>query len=228
LFSVLILNPALKGCGTNISMPEVQQNFIMQPPKQSGSSTTIPAASAVVNLPAEAYQTYNKIIDPEGIFLNKLSRLLYSAILVKSDVLDESSPIPGYKLIEVGGKFRKTLVNWDGYNIITNNFIMLVSEVISTTEFDTKEINLKEICKDGVMAIIDQLVVNWDSWDFKDPMEIMPLAVQMWFNLYGVARRSTGGGKMLKFLTGIFKFLGPNRSTEEEHKDRVKFWRSAA
>ena len=205
----------------------LQQNFIMQPPKQSPAQAALSnSAVPMLNVPGEAFQTYHKIIDPEGIFLNKLSRLLYSSMLVKSDVIDESSPIPGYRLTKVGGSNRTTLVNWEGYNTITNNYMLLVSEVISTTEFDVKEINLKDICRDGVMAIIDQIVVNWDKWEFKDPMQLMPLALEMWLNLYGVCRRSTGGGKMLKFLTGLFKFLGPNKHFEDEPRDRVKFWRS--
>lgn len=205
----------------------MQQNFIMAPPKPPSQHVTPGAiASSSVSIPAEAYQTYNKIIDPEGIYLNKLSRLLYSAYLVKSDVYDPSSPAPGYKLVEIGGKNRKTLVNWEGYNTITNNFMLLVSEVISTTEFDLKELNLKQLCIDGIWAIIFQLIANWEDWDFNDPTQIVPLTMELWFNVYSVSRRSTGGGKMLKFLTGIFKFLGPHRSSDDEERDKVKFWRS--
>lgn len=208
-------------------MAEVQQQFIMTAPKQPQNQPIQPQNPSIPSIPAEAYLTYLKIIDPEGIYLNKLSRLLYSAYLIKTDTVDEKSPVPGYRLAEIGGDKRKTLVNWDGYNTVTNNYLLLVSEVISTTEFDLKEINLKRVCIDGVWSIIFQLVANWEAWEFTDETEILPLGIGMWFNVYGLSRRSTGGGKMLHFLTGLFKFLGPHRGKyEDENPNKVKFWGS--
>lgn len=203
----------------------LQQNFIMQPPKDPVAMPSM-QQGGMTQIPAEAYLTYMKVIDPEGIYLNKYSRLLYNSYLVRSDVFDETSPIPGYKRMQIGGPGKKTLVNWDGYSTITNNFIILVSEAVSTTEFDLKEINLKRICIDGVWSIIVQLVTNWEDWEFDDPAEIMPLGIGMWLNVYSITRRSTGGGKMLHFLTGLFKFLGPHRPRDEENPQAIKFWRS--
>ena len=201
--------------------PAVVQQFNMDPVKSSPISN--PPSSNITNIPAEAYQTYMKIVDPEGIYLNKLSRLLYNSYLVDSNIEDPNSPVPGKKLVRIGGVNQKTLVNWEGYNTITNNFLLLASEVISTTEFDTSELDLRRICVNGVWGIIFQLVRNWEDWDFNDETEIITLGNALWFNIYGVSRRSTGGGKMLGFLTNLFKYIG-NRNHPEDDRNQVKFW----
>lgn len=202
----------------------MEQTFVMQPPERP-QGHTLSEHPSNINVPAEAYETYTKIIDPDGIYLNKLSRLLWNCYLVKSDEFDPRSPVAGYKLVEIGGTARK-MMSWEGYNTITNNFILLVSEAISTTEFDQKEINLKQVCFDAIWGIICQLVANWDIWEFDDPMEIMNIGIALWFNIYSVSRRSTGGGKMLQFLTNLFKHLGGRRNDEPDERHKVKFWKT--
>lgn len=205
-----------------MAVPAIEQKFMMQAPERpEGHSGSI--GNTQVNVPAEAYETYTKIIDPDAIYLNKLSRLLWNCYLVKSEEFDPRSPVPGYKLIEIGGATAKKMMSWEGYNTITNNFVMLVSEAISTSEFDQKDLNLRKVCFDGVWAIICQLVANWDVWEFDDPNEIMTLGIEMWFNMYAVSRRSNKGGFM-HFLTDIFKHLGNNRRAEDEERHKVKFW----
>jgi len=205
-----------------MAVPVVEQKFMMNQPERPEGHTGI-SSNPSVNVPAEAYETYTKIIDPDAIYLNKMSRLLWDCYLVKSEEFDPKSPVPGYKLIEIGGKDVKKMMSWEGYNTITNNFIMLVSEAISTSEFDQKELNLKKVCFDGVWAIICQLVANWDAWEFDDPNQIMTLGIEMWFNVYAISRRSSKGG-MLRFLTDIFKHLGGKRNQEDEERHKVKFW----
>ena len=210
--------------------PPVVQQFNMSPAKSPVNGVS--SSGNAVHIPGEAYTAALKIIDPEAIFLNKLSRLLYNAYLTPSEFADPNSPVPGYKLSLISpgkdkeGKElpRHTLVNWDGYNTITNNYMLLVSEAISTTEFDTKEIQLKQFCIDGVWAIMVQLITNWEEWEFRDPAQIVPLGLELWFNLYAVSRRSTGGGHMLQFLTGLFKFLGARNKDDREDANKVSFW----
>lgn len=201
---------------------KLEQNFNITPARpQIGLNSQAPQQNQISD---EAYRTYNKLVDPEGIFLNKMTRMLYSGVLLHSDVYDPNSPMEGYRLVLLGGTARREPMSWEGYNMITSSYILLCSEVISTTEFNPKEIDLKRICQDGVMSIIDMAVANRKNWRIRDPMIYVPLGMAMWFNLYGIMRRSTGGGKMLMFITGLFKFLGSNRHEDEEPANRVRFF----
>jgi hypothetical protein len=192
----------------------VQANFNMTPVKDGVSSG--PYGGQPVQVSDEAYRTYNKLVDPEGIFGNKLSRMLFSSVLVKSDEPDGLSPFEGYALKKIGPANSKTAMNWEGYNEVASGYILLASEVISTTEFDTKELDLKTICVEGISSIVDRIVCNRREWEVRDPLLIMEVGLSMWFNLYSLCRRSTGGGKMLMFITGLFKFISHNRNDEEE------------
>jgi hypothetical protein len=225
-----------------------QNTFIMQPPPRPGGITTGGGAAQttthITNIPAEAYNSFNKMVDPDAMFLNKITRGLISAVMVKDDIGDSVSPLPGFKLVGIGqsldpdnpdytlpdkdGKIyrRNTQVKYEGYNIIVNNFLMLVSEAISTTDFDPKEIDLRAVTVDGIMGIVEQIVTNWEDWEWNDETQTMNLGLAMWFNMYAISRRSTGGGKMLQFLTGIFKFLAPHGRGEEENANKMIFWRS--
>ena len=204
----------------------IQQQFNIKPPdRPDGAGASMPGTH-VTNIPGEVYETYVKIIDPDGIYLNKLSRLLWNCYLVKSDEFDPRSPVPSYKLVEIGDKEEKKMMSWTGYNTITNNFILYVSEVISTTEFDEKGIDLRQVCFDGTWAIMSQPAENWDIWEFRDEGEIETLGIAIWFNLYSVSRRSTNGGKMLGFLTNLFKHLGNKKNEPEEDRHKVKFWKN--
>ena len=208
----------------------VKNEFIMRTADGNMQAGPTPMGQPPI-IPPEVLDTYNRIIDPKGIYLGTLTRLLYHANLVKDDTFDPTSPLPGYKLVpleapEFSGKKkeRKTLVNWDGYNTLTNNFIMMVSEPISTTQLDVKEIKLKDVLIDGVWNIIVQLVTNWEDWEFEDPSAILTIGYQMWWNAYAVSRRSTGG-KMLNFLTGLIRATSSDK--EKENKpEKVHFWGS--
>lgn len=199
----------------------VQANFNMTPIKESVSGMPYGAGYQQPQVSEEAYRTYNKLVDPEGIFANKLSRLLYSSVLVRSNEPDNNSPIEGYKLQKLGPANAPTAMNWTGYNEVSSAFILLASEVASTTEFDVKEIDLKEMCLEGITSITDRIVCNRKEWAVRDPLIIMELGLAMWFNLYGLCRRSTGGGKMLMFITGLFKFLGPHQGQDEQQKNSI-------
>jgi len=201
----------------------VQANFNMQPVKESVSGQPY-GYQQPTQISDEAYRTYNKLVDPEGIYANKLSRMLFSSVLVKSNTEDPMSPFEGYTLKKLGGKDTKTAMNWDGYNEVSSGFIFLGSEIASTTEFDVREIDLKSVCLEGITSITDRIVCNRREWEVRDPLIIMELGLAMWFNLYGLCRRSTGGGKMLMFITGLFKFLGPKRDSEEQQQQRG-FWK---
>lgn len=201
---------------------KLEQNFNITPPRYPTQPSTRTENSDRIS--DEAYRTYNKLVDPEGIFQNKLARMLYSSVLVKSETFDPASPMEGYKLVLLGGKNRKPAMNWEGYNMVASSFILLASEVVSTTEFDTKEIQLKEVCIDGIFGIIDMALANRRKWQISDPQLYVPLGTAMWFNLYGLCRRSTGGGKMLMFITGLFKFLGHGSFEDQEQNSKVRFW----
>ena len=200
----------------------LNQNFNLKPANPTYAIGNSPPPENRVS--DEAYRTYNKLVDPEGIFLNKLTRMLYSAVLIKSNDFDPNSPVEGYKLVLLGGGSRKAAMSWEGYNMITSSYILLCSEVISTTEFDVKEINLRQVGIDGIMGIMDMAVANRKNWHIRDPMIYVPLGMAMWFNFYSICRRSTGGGKMLMFITGLFKFLGRKNGEDEESPSKVRFW----
>ena len=115
-------------------------------------------------------------------------------------------------------------MNWDGYNTIVGNYAFLTSEAISTSDFDEATLDLKQINIDSVWEIIVQIVANWEDWEWKDPYEIQPLGLAMWFNLHAVTKRSVGG-KGLSFITSIFKYMSPQKERVEERRDAIKFWK---
>ena len=198
----------------------VTANFNMQPINEHLGSSY---GQQQPQISDEAYRTYTKLVDPEGIFANKISRMLFSSVLVKSNESDDLSPFEGYSLKRLGGADAKTAMNWDGYNEVSSAYIFLASEIVSTTEFDVKEIDLQSMCVEGVMSIMDRVVCNRKEWTVRDPLLIMEIGHAMWFNLYGLCRRSTGGGKMLMFITGLFKFIG-GRNQQPTEEQKKGFW----
>lgn len=201
------------------------QQFVFNPPKQAGGASVAGSSPISFTTPAEAFETFYKAIDPELMYLNPLSRLLYSAQYVKSDEADPSSLLPGYKLIMIGGKGRKPKVNWDGYNTIMNTFLMNVGTAISTTEFDRKEFQLLKFCIDSTMAMDDMLIANRKEWEFTDFAFHMPFGMTVCYNIYAIACRSANGGRMMKDMMKALGGAFAHRGTEED-KVKPQIWRS--
>lgn len=206
----------------------IAQQFILNPPRTGGLAAAGGSSPVSYTTPAEAFETFYKAIDPELMYLNPLSRLLYNVAYVKSDEPDPRSLLPGYRLVEVGGvgdKKRKPKVNWDGYNTVMNTFMMNVGIAISTTEFDRKEFQLLKFCIDATMALDDMLIANRREWEFSDFAFHIPFGMMVCYNIYAVACRSANGGRMMK---DMMKALGGALSGGSREEDRTspKVWRS--
>ncbi len=201
-----------------MASPLAQQFVLNPPPTHSDVANTGIAFTA----PAEAFETFYKLVDPELIYLNQLTRLLYSAQYVKTNQPDPESLLPGYKLAEMPGEKK---VNWEGYNTIANVFLMDVGIAISTTEINTKEFRLLQFCIDKTMAIDDMLIANREKWNFTDFAFHVPFGMTIFYNLYAIASRSSNGGKMMngmiKALNGILGSVG-----QQEDQNKPRIWNS--
>lgn len=54
------------------------------------------------NVPPEVFLAFDKLTNPDIVFVNKLSRLLFKAELVKTDMTNDLSPISGHSLVGIG------------------------------------------------------------------------------------------------------------------------------
>lgn len=195
----------------------LSQQFVFSPPQRQNEISSI-----AFTAPAEAFETFYKLVDPELIYLNQLTRLLYSAQYVKTPQPDPESLLPGYKLVELPGEKK---VNWEGYNTIANIFLMDVGIAISTTEINTKEFKLIKFCIDKTMALDDMLIANRERWNFTDFAFHVPFGMTVFYSMYAVASRSANGGKM---MNGMIKALNNALSirANEEEVARPRFWNS--
>lgn len=201
--------------------------------------TTLPPLAPQGNVPsivpatsAEGYKFYEKLVDADVLYLNKLTRLLYSSVLIKTDTLDPTSPIPGFALQHVAVKgtdgkevYWSSAMNFQGYQMVANDYLFAVSEVMSTTNLPD-EFQLSKFTVSKVMSIIDMIVANRRAWEFNTPNLILSLGLDMWYNILGVASRSYTGGKagrrnMLDRLLHPAVF-GAQNAPQEQERSAVK------
>lgn len=207
--------------------PSLQQNFIMPPQKQPQFSAAASGVALSYTPPTAAFETAYKIIDPEVMFHNRISKLLYNAQYVKANDTDPGSLIEGYKLVKIRdleGKEAPPKISWDGFSTIMNTYLLSVTEAASTTDFD-KDFQLRDFCVDNTLAIMVMLAANRRIWKFKDSALIVPLGMNLWYNMYAIGRRSMNGGKTLSaILKGLIGYMG--HKPEEEGGRKPIFWPS--
>ena len=202
----------------------VAQQFIIHPP--AGSKSLQPNRD--LNQPLyqtsdEGWRSIMKMFNPDAVWLDKITRLLYSATLVKTNTTDKSSPLSGYTLQDItadgtGKPIRN--INYEGYITYANNFILFCSEVHSTTHAEPKEVSPLISAIDDTFALIDMLTANWEAWGYTNELLTVPLGLATFEGIYFTRRRSVGGN----FLAKLFRAFSPSPNQEPmDEKPRVKF-----
>lgn len=180
------------------------QTNVFFPPKETGQAPdrSRDGPQIIPSFSEAGYKTIQRIMDPEYIMMNKLSRLLYSSQLIKTETIDMDSPIPGYTLVKLkdtDGTW-KTNINYLGYQTIANMILMLTNEAISTAEFKEKNFNLEDFTFDATMGIIDTLCINHREWVFQNASLVEPIGMIIWENIYAIGSRGMNGGKTLRWI----------------------------
>ena len=178
-------------------MVESQTNVLVQaPPRQDNSLPTMGNANLIPQMPGEGYKLIDKIIDPNALYLDKLTTFLYSAHLVKSPIIDPESPVPGFKLIKIGGKNWKPNMNQVGYATTTSEVLMALSEDGSVTRFPD-DFKLQFFAARQTMAIINMMGTNREDWEFTNYSIIYPFGLTLWKAIVATLSRSRAEqGKM--------------------------------
>jgi len=171
-------------------MPTSQTAIVINPPKAPEPSypqLTNPAL--VPQISGEGYKLIDRLVDPNALYLDKLTTLLYSAHLQKSTTIDPESPVPGFKLTKIGGTKWKPNVNLIGYTTITSEVLMALSEDGSVTRFPS-DFQLPRFCARQTMSIIGMMIANNEEWEFTNYTIIYPFGLTLWKALVATLSRS--------------------------------------
>lgn len=172
-------------------MVESQTNVVIQTPtsKHENLPSTQGNANYIPQMFDKGYQLIDRLVDPNALYLDKLTTFLYSAHLVKSPTIDPESPVPGYKLIKIGGANWKPNVNQVGYATISSEILMALSEDGSVTRFPD-DFKLQFFSARQVMAIINMMAVNREEWQFTNYSMLYPFGLTMWKAIVATLSRS--------------------------------------
>jgi hypothetical protein len=218
----------------NISVPDVQQ-FVINPPPRINPVQPDPRLSQpqVFAQTAESYEFYKSLVISDVLWLDKLTRLLYSATLVRTNKIDPQSPLPGHTLVKVSltnpedpstaikikrkDAWRPN-INFTGYMTVANNFLLFVSEVSSTTSLDEKTFNIKGFAVDSTMAIADMICANRKQWEFENHTLIRPIGLAVFKAIYYSDRRSIHGNLLEKIWSNIMQPVAHKEKEEPKIK----------
>ncbi len=206
-------------------MGNIQNVFVAPKEKPQQLSTSQPQPSMPYMPSRTPHETklYEKLVDSEYQFFNKLTRLLYNAQLVKTDSFDPESPLAGYTLYKIMSKGEDGKEHWipnvnhAGYQTLTQMCLLMLSDVVSTTSFDPKIFKANEFSIAAVMSVADMLCSNRHNWEFNNKSIIRPLGIAFWEVLYSVINRSYGRNPLMKMIFHPNVFGISNGQEEEKH-----------
>ena len=155
----------------------------LQSLQQYGGGAMTPQVSG------EGYKLVDRIVDPNAIYLDKLTMFLYSARLVKTKTLDPDSPLPGFTILKIGGDNWKPNVNLLGYTTIASEILMALAEDGSITRFPDY-FKLEFFCARQVMSIIGMMMANREEWEFTNYTIIYPFGHTLWKAMVATLSRS--------------------------------------
>lgn len=191
----------------NTTAPKVQDS----PLSSLGSGSMIPQMSS------EGYKLIDKLLDSNTLWLDKLTTLLYAAHLVKDSVIDPESPIPGYRLMKVGGAKWKPNVNLVGYTTIVSEILLAINVEGSITRFPD-DFLLQRFAARQTMAIVGMMISNREEYDFENYTIIYPFGLTLWKALVAILSRSVAGPGRTTLMDKIMSpmlWLGQNNSQAE-------------
>lgn len=202
-----------------------QTNVVVQAPlpaRQEPSTPLLSGTNLIPQMSDKGYQVVQAIIDPNAIYLDKLTAFLYSAHLTKSPVYDAESPVPGYKLTKIGGKDWKPNMSQTGYSTTVSEVLMALSEDGSVTRFPD-EFKLQFYAARQTMAIIGMMIANREEWEFTNYSIIYPFGLTLWKAIVATLSRSVAApGKttlMDKLIHPLLFALG-DRDGNQQPKNK--------
>jgi hypothetical protein len=202
-----------------MSAPLNQQIIVGSKPPELNKNETMRMPIVQQDTP----KIIEKLMDAGLLYIPTMTRLLYSASLVKTNQADPNSPLPGYTLVKItseNGNWRPN-INALGYMTVCNTFILFVDEAISTTDFKKDE-KIKEIALRASINIMDMMTANRKRWEFTDYNMIRTLGLGIYFNILAVSHRSAMGAKGLRlaFQPGLYGGEQNNVPMQEPKKNR--------
>jgi len=206
-----------------MALPPVAQQFIIGTGTKDLNASNGELNRVPWTLSDNGIKSVLELVDPDVLYLDKLTRLLYSASLVKTGASDPKSPLSGYSLqmtMDEKNEHHPT-ISYEGYATIANNYILFVTHTHATTHLDTKKYNLEESAVMDTMSLMDMLCANWEAWHFENDTMIVSLGLAIFEGIYFTRRRSAEGNmlnKLVKILSG-----GSNPSMQEDGKPKVKW-----
>ena len=215
-------------------MQPSQTNVVVQTtPRGPDPSTLVsPRNNIISNFSPEQVKLYERLMDSEAMFMNKLTRLLYNAELIKSNTIDMDSPIAGFTLAKHGFSEDpkknqwKPNINFTGYLTVTNTVLLLTSDAMSSTKLDSDKFDLGYFCYTSTLSVTDMITSNREKWEFTDPMLIVDIGLCIWINVYSIASRSmskNGSKTALDRILDPHVFDIPGNTLPEQKKPLVRW-----
>jgi hypothetical protein len=195
--------------GNNTSVVLAPQ-FSPSPTGQGGLPQMLPTISP------EAYKTYEKLIDPEVLFMKKLTGVLYGGRLLKTSTTDPNSPLEGYRLVEP----EKPNMSLTGYTTVAADIMMILGEDKSTTVWPRKY-DLAMYAARKTMSEVGIMMANREEWEFTNYTLVYPFGLTLWNAIVAVHSRSIqheGRNEVLMdkvFVPTLYNQPDPIRPTEK-------------
>ena len=207
----------------NIMVGKGESSLIKDPKPSSSLSRPLWDTGVPLLHDREAYVLAEKLINTDTLYLQKLTRMLYSAVLIQTGEFDPNSPLPGWKLERLGYSPDPKLNEWEpsvnhkGYMVLANNTILFTSEAFSTTRLEN-DFNLRAWSRKATMSLVDLLCHNYKTWNFSNTALINSIGKAIYQNIYSIGGRSRNQG----IISDIFN---PRMSYEErkEKEEERKF-----
>ena len=156
---------------------------------ESNPLTSLGAQNLIPQISSEGYKLIDRLVDPNALYLDKLTTYLYSAHLIKSNQISDEDFIPGYRLVKVGGSKWKPNVNLIGTTTITSEVLMALAEDGSVTRFPN-DFLLQRFCSRQTMAIIGMMISNREEWEFTNYTMIYPFGLTLFKAMVATLSRS--------------------------------------
>lgn len=172
-------------------MPDSQQlvKVDVHPDMARNPLSSIANSSMIPQISGEGYKLVERLVDPNAIYLDKITTFLYSAHLMKSPVYDPDSPVPGYKLVKVGGQKWKPNMSMLGYTTTMAEILMAIAEDGSVTRFPIT-FKLEYFAARQTMAILSMMCANREEWEFDNYTLIYPVGLTIWKAIVATLSRS--------------------------------------
>lgn len=207
-------------------MAEVQNTVVIPPPRTDTPLTNGPQFSSTIPVMSpESYKFLEQILSSDKLFIAVLTRYLYCAQLVKTNIADPDSPLEGYKLVKIGGDKWKPNMNLQGFQTTMNQVLFDGSAAVSTAKLTKDLIDVRRAVYRNTLSLANMMASNRESWEFKNYTLIRPFCHAVFLNITSIASRSIADGK----IPIIDRILHPNmwnsmKPEQNENMGGQKSW----